>query len=323
MKTKPYLTIAAALMLLPTVHLFAQTTGVSNPDAVEDTVATPATAGSHYTKPTTPAPNPFAAPNPKLHDHADSGIVYGAYKPYVPPTATAATAATAPAGTNDAAVVYSTYKPSVTSSTKPAPFVASDDNSGVVKSGPLGANELTMGTQLTAALQLPISTSVTKAGAHFTAVLQEDISRYGVVLLPIGTVIHGRITRVQGGRRAGIPPSIHLQTDTLSLPNGTVYKLAAEVTALDHVRASHVTPEGTIVGNSHAKSTAFAFALTTTSSTMAGALIGGGPGALAGLGIGAGISTIGWLLRDRQEELPAGTEIVFSLEDKMLINPVH
>jgi hypothetical protein len=254
-----------------------------------------------------------------LHEHAeDSSIVYGAYKPYVPPT----TAATPPAGTNDAAVVYTSYKPTAPTA-KPAPFVANDDNSGIVKSGPLGANELTMGTQLTAALQLPISTNVTKAGAHFTAVLQEDITRYGVVLLPIGTVIHGRITRVQGGHRAGLPPSIHLQTDTLSLPNGTVYKLAAEVTALNHVRASHVTPEGTIVGNSHAKSTAFAFALTTTSSTMAGAMIGGGPGALAGLGIGAGISPIGWILRDRQEELPAGTEIVFSLEDKMQINPVH
>jgi hypothetical protein len=315
MKMKPYLPFAAAFMLLPTAHLFAQTTGVSIPDAVEDTVATPATAGSHYAKPAAATP----PSTPALHDHADSSVVYGAYKPYVPPVAAAA-----PIGTNDATVVYgSTYKPTVSSTTKPAPFVASDDNSGVVKSGPLGSNELTMGTQLTAALQLPISTSVTKAGAHFTAVLQEDISRYGVVLLPIGTVIHGRVTRVQGGRRAGIPPSIHLQTDTLSLPNGTVYKLAAEVTALNHIRASHVTPEGTIVGNSHVKSTAFAFALTTTSSTMAGAMIGGGPGALAGLGIGAGISTIGWILRDRQEELPAGTEIVFSLEDKMLVNPVR
>jgi hypothetical protein len=322
MKTKPYHYLAAAFVLLPTVHLFAQTTGVSNPDALEDTVTAPATAGSHYAKPATAAPNPFATP--ALHDHADNGVVYGAYKPYVAPSgAVAGLPATAPTGTNDAAVVYSTYKPPISSTKAPAPFVPSDDNSGIVKSGPLGANELTMGTQLTAALQLPISTSVTKAGAHFTAVLQEDITRYGVVLLPIGTVIHGRITRVQGGRRMGIPPSIHLQTDTLSLPNGTVYKLAAEVTALNHEHASHVTPEGTIVGNSHAKSTAFAFALTTSSSTMVGAMIGGGPGALAGLGIGAGVSTIGWILRSRQEELPAGTEIVFSLEDKMHIDPVH
>jgi hypothetical protein len=314
-------------MLLPTVHLFAQTTGVSNPDALEDTVATLSSAGSHYTKPAgpaaVPAGNPFAT-DPALRSHAKPAVVYGTFTPYVAATSNPSDAATtaAPVGTNDAAVVFNTYKASVPS-TKPAPFVASDDNSGIVKSGPLGANELTMGTQLTAALQLPISTSVTKAGAHFTAVLQEDISRYGVVLLPIGTVIHGRVTRVQGGHRAGIPPSIHLQTDTLSLPNGTVYKLAAEVTSLNHVRASHVTPEGTIVGNSHAKRAAFAFALTTSSSTLAGALIGGGPGALAGLGIGAGISTVGWMLRDRQEELPANTEIVFSLEDKMLINPVR
>ncbi len=320
MKMKPYLTFAAALMVLPTAHLFAQTTGISNPDSVEDTVAAPASAGSHYTKPAVaPAPNPFAAPNPLLHDHAsDSSVVYGAYKPYVPPAAVG----NSPTGTNDAAVVYNSYKPSAPSA-KPAAFVANDDNSGIVKSGPLGANELTMGTQLTAALQLPISTSTTKAGAHFTAVLQEDITRYGVVLLPIGTVIHGRITRSQSGHRAGIPPSIHLQTDTLSLPNGTVYKLAAEVTSLNHQHASHVTPEGTIVGNSHAKSSAFAFALTTSSSTAVGAMVGGAPGALAGLGIGAGVSTIGWILRSRQEELPAGTQIVFSLEDKMHIDPVH
>jgi hypothetical protein len=315
MKMKPF-NIAAAFMLLPTAHLFAQATGVANPDAVEDTVAAPPSAGSHYTK---PAASATTAAAPALHDHAETGVVYSSFKPYVAPTVISA-----PVGTNDAAVVYSSsYKPSISTAPKPAPFVPSDDNSGIVKSGPLGANELTEGTQLTAALQLPISTAVTKAGAHFTAVLQEDITRYGVVLLPIGTVIHGRVTRVQGGHRAGLPPSIHLQTDTLSLPNGTVYKLNAEVTALNHVRASHVTPEGTIVGNSHVKSTAFAFALTTTSSTMAGAMIGGGPGALAGLGIGAGISTVGWILRDRQEELAPGTEIVFSLEDKMLINIVR
>ena len=45
----------------------------------------------------------------------------------------------------------------------------------------------------------------------------------------------------------------------------------------------------------------------------AGGVYGGVPGALIGGAIGAGVGTVVWLKQDREEELPAGTKLVFSL----------
>jgi outer membrane lipoprotein SlyB len=50
---------------------------------------------------------------------------------------------------------------------------------------------------------------------------------------------------------------------------------------------------------------------------VAGAMIGGGVGAVVGLGVGAGAGAVWWLRRDRQQTLPKGTEIVFMLDNSM------
>jgi hypothetical protein len=50
-------------------------------------------------------------------------------------------------------------------------------------------------------------------------------------------------------------------------------------------------------------------------------MIGGGVGAVVGLGVGAGAATVWWLRRDREQELPTGTEIVFTLNTPLQLNP--
>lgn len=294
MKLNLAIPLAAALVLLPAANLRAQMTGTSHPEELDDTKPTVPVDGTHYVKPSPSTPiaaTPMAAtptPAPVLYQH----------------TATAAPIQTAAISAAD-----------------PTLSVTDDINSGVVINVPLGPNELPIGTHLKATLQQPISTKTTASGSRFTAALTADITRNGAVLLPAGSIVYGRIAQIHGGRRISGPSAIRLQPDTVSLPNGTTYKLNADVTDLDNFNDSHVNGEGTIVGNVHPGTTAAAVGFTTTSAVVAGAVIGGGVGAVVGLGVGAGVAGVWWLKHDRQQELPTGTEIVFTLDTPLQINP--
>jgi hypothetical protein len=282
--TRPTSLSLAALLF--TAPMLAQTTGTSHP---EDAPAPADT--SHYVKP--------AAAIPTLQQHSDSTIVYGTYKPYK-----------AAANVETAEVRHSN-----------SPTVVTDDpNSGVVIDVPAGPHELPIGTTIKANLQDDISTIETAAGTKFTALLSEDVTRHGKVLIPTGSIIHGRVTQIHGGSHLGKSAAIRLQPDDVTLPDGTTYHLNAEVTDLDHFRDSHVGSEGNIISNSNAKATAAALSLTTGSAVVAGAMIGGGVGAVVGLGVGVGAGTVWWLKKDRQETLPKGTEIVFMLDGGLQLN---
>jgi hypothetical protein len=289
--------LAAAFLLLAGAPLFAQMTGTSHPEDLDDTKPSVPVDGTHYVKPSpavpaatvtvsTPAPS---TPTPVLYPRTTA------------PTAPTQTAAVRPGDPT---------------------FVVTDDiNSGVVTEVPVGPNQLPIGARLKATLQQPISTQTTLPGTRFTAALSADVSHNGIVLLPAGSTVYGRITQIHGGRRIGGASAIRLQPDSVTLPDGITYKLNAEVTDLDHYADSHVNDEGAIVGTSHGKATAAVLGATTGTAVIAGALIGGGVGAVVGLGVGAGVATVWWLKQDRQQELPSGTEIVFTLNNSLQLNP--
>jgi hypothetical protein len=296
MKINLSIPLAAAIVLLSAAPVYSQMTGTSHPEDLDDTQPTVPVDGTHYVKPSPVVPAASATvttppPAPVLYQHDT----------YVPPTQTAAIHSTAPVD--------------------PALNVTDDVNSGVVISVPVGPNDLPIGTRLKGMLQQPISTQTTRAGSRFTAVLTQNVMRNGAIFVPAGSTVYGRITQIHGGRRISGPSAIRLQPETVSLTDGTTYKLVAEVTDLDHFNDSHVNSEGTIVGNVHPGATAAAVGFTTTTAVVAGAVIGGGVGAVVGLGVGAGVATVWWLKHDRQQELPSGTEIVFTLNNPLHINP--
>jgi hypothetical protein len=293
MKMKFSLPLAVAAILLTGAPLFAQTTGTSHPEDLDDTQQLPPDAStSHYVPPshatpsatvtvTTPAPS-----TPTLYQRTPQYA-----------QAPTQTAAVNPMGS------------------------VNDPDGQIITDVPVGPNELPIGARLPATLQQPISTQTTLQGARFTATLSADVSRNGVVLLPSGSIVYGRITHIHGGRRISGPSAIRLQPESVSLPDGTVYPMRAEVTDLDHYADSHVNEEGTIVGNTHPGQTVATVGLTTTAAVVAGAVIAGPVGAGVGLGVGAGVATVWWLKHDRQQELPSGTQIVFTLNTPLQLNP--
>ncbi len=185
---------------------------------------------------------------------------------------------------------------------------------------PLAANELAIGTRLQTALHTPISTRITPVGTSFSTVLATDILRDGRVLVPAGTEVVGRISQIRGGRRMGGNASIRLQPESLLLPDGSQYHLRAQVVAVSENQDSHVNAEGTILANSHTKTTAIIGGATTATAVVTGAMIGGGVGAVVGLGIGVSAGTILWLRQDRQEMLAEGTEITFALDEPLTLS---
>ena len=294
MKLNLTIPLAAALILLPAGHAFAQMTGTSHPEELDDTKPTVPVDGTHYVKPSPAVPMTTVT---TTTPSTSAPVLYHHSAPIAP--------------TQIAAV----------SNVDPTLNVTDDINSGVITSVPIGPNELPIGTTLKATLQEPIATKTTAARSRFTAALSSDVTRNGVVFLPRGSIVYGRISEIHGGRRISGPSSIRLQPDSVSLPDGTTYKINADVTDLDNFNDSHVNSEGTIVGNVHPGTTAAAVGFTTTSAVVAGAVIGGGVGAVVGLGVGAGVAGIWWLKHDRQQELPTGTEIVFTLDSSLQINP--
>ena len=291
MKMKFSLPLAASVLLLTGAPLMAQTTGTSHPEDMDDTrQLAPDASDSHY----------------------------------VPPSH----AATAPSVTVTAPATPTLYQrnpqyaqaPTQTASLNP-PAASGNPDGEIITSVPVGPNELPIGTHLNGTLQQPISTQTTEPGSRFIATLSADVMRNGVVLLPAGSLVYGRVTRIHGGRRISGPSAIRLQPESVSLPDGTVYPLRGEVTDLDHYADSHVNEEGTIVGNTPPGETAAAVGLTTTAAVVVGAVVAGPVGAGVGLGVGAGASAVWWLKHDRQQELPSGTSIVFTLDAPLQLAP--
>jgi hypothetical protein len=196
-----------------------------------------------------------------------------------------------------------------------------DYDEGVVTTAPHYENALSEGTVIRAHLVGELSTADTKAGSHFIATLTQNVEHDGRVILPIGASLEGRITEVRGGHRLGAAAAIHLVPETVTLPDGTLYRVDAQLIDLEAGRNTRVNDEGTIVGNDHTAGHMTTLGVTTGSGAIVGAVVGGGPGLLIGAGIGAGVGTVLWLRQDRQQTLPEGTVLVFSLNQPMELTP--
>jgi hypothetical protein len=286
-------TFVAGTLLLLASPAFAQTTGTSHPEALDDNIVVAA--------PQTPAATPSApasalqtrtvapAPPPQTDD---------TYRPYQPPSQTA----------------------DVVRPAQPTPAIDPAD-ADIVTSYPYDPNALVEGTLIKARLVGPLSTENTRPGSHFVATLTDNVLHDGKVILPVGALLEGRVTEARGGKRIGGGSAIHLEPETVTLPDGTLYRLTARVIDLDAGHSARVNNEGTIVGGNHTKGHVTTLAATTGGGAITGAVLGGGVGAAVGAGIGAGVGAVLWLNQDRQQTLDEGTVLIFSLNRPMGLTP--
>jgi hypothetical protein len=281
------LRITTAALVFAAAPLFGQATGVSHPDptVITSDDAVPAA------KPLTPRPSaaiPATAP---------ASEVYGPYVPYTGPRSAGA--------------------PMVTH----AMPVEDPRDAMIVVSVPERAGELREGTLLKTKILDTLSTSSTMQGSRFTAAVTEPIERNGRVIIPVGSILEGRVTEVHGGKRISGGALLHLETSNVTLPDGTHYIVHAQV--IDTGKSDfNVSSEGTLKKKGHTRETLVVMGGVTGAGAATGAVVGGGVGAIVGASIGAGVSTVIWLKQDRQATLPKDVSLVFSLTTPMILTPL-
>jgi hypothetical protein len=272
---------AAVLVAGMALPAMAQMTGVSHPEQI----------------PITTTPDPIQQP------------VYVTPVPEAPPpTAPVITAAFAPAATSDTKLTP-----------RPAANTDADIDANIVTRIPGPANQLPIGTIVKVRMKEELSTKTTIAGTAFTAELTAPVIRDGRVLLPPGSTLTGRVTEVHGGKRVNGEASMHLFPQQVTLPDGTIYPIHAQVIDTDLYKATKVDSEGTILHKGSKTGSGASVGLATGAGAASGAMLGGWPGAIIGAGVGASISTVVWLKQDRQTSLPEGTGVTFMLTEGLLV----
>ncbi len=271
-------------------------TGVSNPEPVaidannQETTATPAAETTR---------RPITAAKPSAAKTEDSGEVYGAYVPYTGPAAPGAAPVTAPQAATKA-----------------------DADAQIVMSVPEVEGEISEGTLLRVKMRDELSTATTMSGTKFTAEVMEAITNKGRVIIPIGSVLEGQVTAVHAGKRISGAASLHLEPRSVTLPDGTMYVIHAQLIDTT-LNSFNVDREGTLKRRDQVKKDLAVAALTTGGGAAAGALLGGGVGAAVGAGVGAGASTVMWLKQERQANLTKDSRLVFSLTTPLIVKPLH
>ena len=305
---------ALALPLLASTAALAQgLTGTAHPDQLADAPA----QTDHYVKPT----------------HTGDAPPAPAYKDSFPATAPAPAQprlltreAEAPTDDSHPVSPAQTYAPAPAGEARALPPTrptsAEDAYDGaIVLNVPTRPHELHTGTLLHARLRETLSTKSTPEGAVFTAELLRNVGHGGEVMLPAGSLIRGHVASIHGGKRIGGTASLRLRPETISLPDGTLYRLDAQVTDLEGTEEVKVNDEGTVVRRTHPKETIAVLGGVTGTAAVTGAVIGGGVGAAVGAVVGAGVATAWWLKRDVQETLPAGTDLIFALDQPLAVTP--
>ena len=114
--------------------------------------------------------------------------------------------------------------------------------------------------------------------------------------------------------------SMRLNPETVILPNGSRYRLYAQVSGTPG-SGTRVGNEGAINPGSHVKRDSIEYGGGVGAGVVAGAAIGGPVGALTGSIVGAGLVTVHLLVNHPQAHLEEGTVLLFTLTEPLHLEP--
>jgi hypothetical protein len=168
------------------------------------------------------------------------------------------------------------------------------------------------GTALIVRLDTTLATFSNRVGDPFQGKLTQAIVVNGNTLLPAGTTVEGRVTKISEPRRVSGKPTIGLLPEAVILPTGERFYLDA--TLIDaNIHGADVNQEGQFKGLGHDRRDQLEVGGGTAGGMLVGGLIGGPPGILIGGAVGATATTAHWLAKHRSATLPAGTELTLEL----------
>ena len=169
--------------------------------------------------------------------------------------------------------------------------------------------QLEPGTKIRVTMDNEISSAVNSVNDTFTTTIAEPVKVRETIVLPVGTVIEGRVTGVERASMGGQGGKLLVKFEKILFGNGEKREI-----------------EGVLTNELKAASTQKASILAVLGGTALGALLGGvsgaDKGALIGAGIGAGAGT-GVALAKKGKNVRIKTDEKFEIQlTKQVILPV-
>ena len=168
------------------------------------------------------------------------------------------------------------------------------------------------GTALMVRLDTTLATFSNRVGDPFQGKVSQPVVINGATLIPVGSTIEGRVTKISEPRRISGRPTIGILPEAVILPSGERYFLDATLTDTN-IHGTDVDQEGQFKGTTRDRRDNLEAGGGAAGGMIIGGLIGGGPGILIGGAIGAGSATAHWLATHRSAILPSGTQLTLEL----------
>jgi hypothetical protein len=152
-----------------------------------------------------------------------------------------------------------------------------------------------------------LSSKDTKVGEQFQSTVVDPVYAKGLVVIPQGSIVTGRVTHVVRASRKSQSGSLNVEFTKVELPNGRVAALNGSLTT-----SASADNEGEVKGGSYKKrNVAF---------VAGAAVVGGLINGVAGAGIGAGVGIAGALFsKGKEAEVKAGTEYNMILNRSLVL----
>ncbi len=154
-----------------------------------------------------------------------------------------------------------------------------------------------------------LNSKTARIGDRFTTTVTEPVySSNGVIVIPVGSTVVGRVNSVKPARKGGDPGSIDVAFVEVNLPNGTRRTINGSLTDLSTKQAKS-DAEGTASGDDRKNDKVIFIGGGAAGGAILGGAIGGGKGALIG-GILGGLGGLAGerLTKGEDAEVRSGTE---------------
>lgn len=165
------------------------------------------------------------------------------------------------------------------------------------------------GTIVRTRMNQTISSKTAKIGNTFTVTVTEPVySNNGVVVIPTGSTLTGRVNSVKMAAKGGKPGEIDASFISVRLPNGKTRAINGSLTDLDAGKSSSDN-EGGVSGDKMKNRKIIFIGGGAAGGAILGAIVGGGKATAIGAIAGAGAGLLGEMfMKGPEAEVKSGTE---------------